>query len=173
MIKIEMNIGRENIIEEFDTKAKALEFMSGLIDNAIESELDYLDDIDYEDLEAIDRIESLKKLDRNDLLELEFNADLILGDGEVVITEFDYYLSDLLAELGFNYDKSTMSKSLYVENKDGLLVRISDHKTPMLSQDYGHRTPDIELIYRDCIVNPMDINKYFGSYLGDDVVILL
>lgn len=176
MLKIIIENRSDESIYEFNSETEALGLLNQLIDEAIELEENYLDDVDGEapDVpDVIQKIKELKKLDRKNILELEWNTGLILGEyAEVEVIEYDLHITDLLRELGLNYDTSTMSKSIYVENNKGLLIRISDHKVPRITQDYGHRIPDVELIYKDGIVSNKDINKYFGTNLKDQIVLL-
>lgn len=173
MIKIIITRHREKELHEFKTELESLTFLNKLIDEAIEVEEEYLDDMDGEDPEAIEKIKELESLNRSNIHELEWNAELILGEyAEVEIEEYDYYITDLLNALGFNYDKSTVSKSIYVKSQEGLLIRISDHQTPGISKDYGHRIPDIELIYKDGAIDNKDINKYLGTKLENEIILL-
>lgn len=173
MIKIVITNGNDSNEYEFNNETEAIALLNELIDTAIELELNYLDDIGEELPDIVEKIRDLEKLDRSNILELEWNAELILGEyAEVEITEYSFYITDLLRQLGLNYDKSTMSKSIYVENNEGLLIRISDHKVPKISQDYGHKTPDIDLVYEDGIANNEDLNKHLGTNLTNETILL-
>lgn len=176
MIKIIIENRSDESIYEFNSEAEALGLLNQLIDEAIELEESYLDDVDGEASDVpdvIQKIKELKKLDRENILELEWNTGLILGEyAEVEIIEYDLHITDLLRELGLSYDTSTMSKSIYVENNKGLLIRISDHKVPRITQDYGYKTPDIDLVYEDGIANNEDLNKYFGISLTGEIILL-
>lgn len=173
MFKITITRGIGNQTYEYDNEIHSLELLNDLIDEAIVLEKNYLDDMEGEAPDAIEKIEELENLSRKNIYELKWHSELILGDyAKVEIEEFDYYITDLLQQLGLNYDKSTVSKSLYVENKEGLLIRISDHNTPNFTKDYGHRVPDVELIYFDGMVDVKDINRYFNTDLKHEIVLL-
>lgn len=176
MIKIIITENREKKIYEFHTEKELLDFTEELILTSIEVEKEYLEDMDGEapDKEdVLERIKELKDLDKNYLYELENKAQLILGEyAEVEIVEFSFYVTDIFDKLGLPYDKSTMSNSIYVENQDDLLIRISDHKSSMMSHDYGHQIPQVNLIYRDGVVSNQDINKYFNTNLEYEIILL-
>ena len=123
-------------------------------------------------MQTSDTLEELLEIDKNWVHELQNRSELLFGHNNVNIIEFDSYLTDVLKENGYSYDKSTMSKSIYVENKEGKLIRISDHNTPNFSLDYGYRIPDINLIYKDRIINNSDINRYFNTNLEYERVLL-
>lgn len=169
-ITIKNNVNQEY---EYNSESESLKLLNKLIDEAITLEKNYLEDMDGDAPEAIEKINELEKLNRNNIYTLDWNSDLILDEhAKVEIQEFDYYITDLLQQLGLSYDRSTVSRSIYVENQEGLLIRISDHNTPNISKDYGHRIPDVELIYSDGEVDNSDINRYFNANLEYERVLL-
>lgn len=172
MVKITIIEQLNKEVYEFQTEEKAIRFYNELIDSMIESEESFLLE-EGQDMVVKDKIERLKKLDRTNFYELEDKADLIIGDyNKVEIEEYDNTIYSLLDELEIGYDRSMISKSIYIRNNEDLLIRISDHKIKRGSKDYGHESPDVELIYLDGVVNNKEINKYLNSNLKDEVIIL-
>lgn len=172
MLKITIQQNREKQVHEFKTETDALELLNNLIDDAIRLEKEYIEDIGEDDPITLEKIEELKQLDRNNIYILNWSSDLILGEyATVEIEEYSNYITDILKELNFKYDKSTMSKSIYVENNEGQLIRISDHKEAGQGS-WMYRSIDINLVYKDGIINNEDINKYFNTNLEHERILL-
>lgn len=150
MYKIIITLFGEKEEHTFRAEVDALKFMNKLIDNEIQIEKEAIENAYEDDVKEIERskkrIEELEKLDRNDIFTLEHDHYVIFGDdGEAEIIRFDYLITDILDELELDYFHSNMSDSIYVVN----------------------------LVYKDRRINPEDINKYFGTNLDKDAIILL
>ena len=150
IIKID---GEMDFYTEEEMKAKAKE----LWETEIWNEENYIEE---EELEGTERLKELKELSISDIYDIEDNQEFLF-DRNIIdeIVEYDYFLTELLSDANLDYDKSTMSKSTYVEIGDEV-IRLSDHKSPMFSADYGHKIVTTDLIYRDGIVDNEDLKKY-------------